>query len=849
MQMRGERRGLWRDHTAGIGGDPFDLAARVLCGLDSAKNDFPRVLREAAGWAGIAPGYVPDPERVAALRKERERAASAEDAQVAQRRATLVREFAARAVPVAGTPAARYLIRRGLGAVPQEGLAYLPPVRDVANAHPDIPIVRPDSPALVVWATDAEGRIQGGQRILIDTDGTPVASSNRKPNFANVKGFPGRFPARDAELAKGPLIVAEGPESALAAWEATGLETWTAFGVGGFATAPLPEGREVILAPDRDAPESTAGRAFRQAVAEHLERGHDLRIAMAPEPSGSKDDLNDTLRRAGLAEVKAAIDAARPVRAWLPAELNAGQREAAEAMLGPDRLTLVKGHAGTGKTTALRAVASAWQARGVEVLAGAPSGKATQELARIEGASAATLSAWESRWERGEVPKGPFVFLMDEAGMVGVEQWARVQSRVLAMGGKLVGIGDPEQLRPVGDLPGWAAAAFAADTIPVIDQVLRQRDEGDRAAVTALARGTNGIQAGLDHFLATGAVRLEPEVLADPLTALADSYWDGPEDASRIALAYSNHDVDRLNEALRAVAVSRGIVNDAGAIEVAIARERRVRIPGGGARVWRQEAKIRIGAGDRILLTRPAPEFGLPRSGFGTVTAVADGRLEILVDGREETVTIDPAAFPHIDHGFAATIHKAQGMTADLVSVLPHVRMDGQAAYVALSRHRDKVTVYGRKGHLESAEDLHRMGVRVAAPPIPKTERGRPAIRMPEPAATDRPDWQGSRRTGDPPPALAGDAHLQSTALRTAGLLSADRAEGDPVHTPQPAGRDDFTAAPKDAIDTLVARHGVIRAEELAAALSAPLADPETFLRVFDEAIRHPDLVALPGGD
>ena len=133
MQMRGERRGLWRDHTAGIGGDPFDLAARVLCGLDSAKNDFPRVLREAAGWAGIAPGYVPDPERIAALRKERERAASAEDAQVAQRRATLVREFAARAVPVAGTPAALYLVRRGLGAVPQEGLAYLPPVRDVAG--------------------------------------------------------------------------------------------------------------------------------------------------------------------------------------------------------------------------------------------------------------------------------------------------------------------------------------------------------------------------------------------------------------------------------------------------------------------------------------------------------------------------------------------------------------------------------------------------------------------------------------------------------------------------------------------------------------------------------------------
>ena len=850
MQMRGERRGLWRDHTAGIGGDPFDLAARILCGLDSAKNDFPRVLREAAGWAGIAPGYVPNPERVAALRKERERAAAAEDAQVAVQRATLVREFAARAVPAAGTPAAIYLAGRGFRDMPAEGLAYLPPVQDVANAHPDIPIVRPHSAALVVWATDAEGRIQGGQRILIDTDGTKVDAPNRKPNFANVKGFPGRFPARDAELAKGPLIVAEGPESALAAWEATGLETWTVFGVGGFASAPLPEGRSIILAPDRDAPESTAGRAFRQAVAELLERGHDLRIAMAPETSGSKQDLNDTLVRAGLAEVKAAVDAARPVQAWLPAALNAGQREAAEAMLGPDRLTLVKGHAGTGKTHTLRAVASAWQARGVEVLAGAPSGKATQELARIEGASAATLSAWESRWERGEVPKGPFVFLMDEAGMVGVEQWARVQSRVLAMGGKLVGIGDPEQLRPVGDLPGWASAAFAAHDIPVVDQVLRQADEADRAAVTALARGRDGIRAGLDHFLASGAVRLEPDVLADPVAALADSYWDGPEE-SRIALAYSNHDVDRLNAAIRAVAVSRGIVNDAAAVEVTIARERRSRSAGGGAHVRREEAQIRLGPGDRVLLTRPAPEIGLPRSGFGTVTEVANGRVTVQVDGRQEPVTIDPAGWPHLDHGFAATIHKAQGMTADAVSVLPHARMDGNATYVALSRHRDRVTVFGRKGHLETAEQFHRMGVRVAAPPAPKTQKGRPTVQMPEAATTDRLDWQGSRRTPEdgPLPGLAGDAHLQSTALRTAGLLSADRAEGDPILKALPDGRDNFTAAPQQAVETLVARHGVVRAEELAATLAAPVADPETFLRLFAEAVRHPDLVALPGGD
>ena len=102
MQMRGEKRGLWRDHSAGVGGDLFDLAARVLCGLDSAKNDFPRVLREAAGWAGVAPDHAPDPDRSP-------RFAGSGNARPPPRRDGMRnaaplswREIAAMAVPVAG---------------------------------------------------------------------------------------------------------------------------------------------------------------------------------------------------------------------------------------------------------------------------------------------------------------------------------------------------------------------------------------------------------------------------------------------------------------------------------------------------------------------------------------------------------------------------------------------------------------------------------------------------------------------------------------------------------------------------------------------------------------------------
>ncbi len=53
--------------------------------------------------------------------------------------------------------------------------------------------------------------------------------------------------------------------------------------------------------------------------------------------------------------------------------------------------------------------------------------------------------------------------------------------------------------------------------------------------------------------------------------------------------------------------------------------------------------------------------------------------------------------YGHVDHGYAATIHKAQGVTVDRAHVLASQHMDRHAAYVALTRHRDGVALhYGR---------------------------------------------------------------------------------------------------------------------------------------------------------
>jgi hypothetical protein len=64
-------------------------------------------------------------------------------------------------------------------------------------------------------------------------------------------------------------------------------------------------------------------------------------------------------------------------------------------------------------------------------------------------------------------------------------------------------------------------------------------------------------------------------------------------------------------------------------------------------------------------------------------------------DGR--SVQVDLKDYNRIDHGYAATIHKAQGMTVDRTHVLATPGMDAHSSYVALSRHRRRMDLhYGR---------------------------------------------------------------------------------------------------------------------------------------------------------
>ena len=557
--------------------------------------------------------------------------------------------------------------------------------------------------------------------------------------------------------------------------------------------------------------------------------------------------------------------------------LTPDQRVAAEAMLSPASLTLVKGYAGTGKTFTLGEVARVWQARGFEVLGGAASGKATQELGGLQGMRTASLAAWDARWSRGEaLERDRFVFIMDEAGMVGAGQWARIAGVVKAMGGKLIAVGDPEQLQPVSDLPGWAAVergvsqATAGAPVVALSLVRRQRSMADRMATEALARGGAEIAPAIRHYIDKGALRLERGVLNDPVSALAAAYYKtGPGKApggagcARIALACTNREVWALNDAIRAQALARGEIDQAGIrdygtitrIDRTTPTHERIAVP------------LALGPGDRVMLTRPHRGLDLPRSAFGTVAATRAGGIDLLVDGRSRAVTLDLATFRDLDYGYAATIHKSQGVTVDHTLVLGHGRMNRHAIYVALTRHRDSVTVFGRAGHLNCPADLitlaHAPG-HLSIDIEDGPHAGRPPRSMVASAAMlglgARGDWLGSGVSVETGAACGGvsflgDASLMAVAERVSGLLASDYIHGDPIlksgHDGAAAGRVQYAQDPTRVIDDLIRQRSVFRADDVAGVLSRLVAEPETFLRLFCEAMSHRDLVVLAedGGD
>ncbi len=173
--------------------------------------------------------------------------------------------------------------------------------------------------------------------------------------------------------------------------------------------------------------------------------------------------------------------------------LSRGQLEAVVGVCMAGRpVSLVLGVAGSGKTTALAAVAEAYGSCGYRVLGTATSGQAARTLGREAGmVESRTVASLRWRLDHGRLALDRrTVLILDEAGMTDDGDLLAVLTQARAAGAKVVLVGDDRQLGPVG--PGGALGALltrCGGSAHVLGENLRQADPAERAALEQLRSG------------------------------------------------------------------------------------------------------------------------------------------------------------------------------------------------------------------------------------------------------------------------------------------------------------------------------------------------------------------------
>ena len=234
----------------------------------------------------------------------------------------------------------------------------------------------------------------------------------------------------------------------------------------------------------------------------------------------------------------------------------------------------------------------------------------------------------------------------------------------------------------VGALGKLTYSAFEVSQHPppladLLQILIRVRGPPRSGATRAFATGRTGeaINAYGDKGMVHSAETRE-DARAELVEGWNDARRSDPA-KSRIILTHTNDEVRDLNIA------ARDKLRDHGEL-------------GRDVDVKTERGERQFASGDRMMFRRNERGMGVKNGTLGTVESVTPGHMAVRTDdGR--SVAFDLKDYAHVDHGYAATFHKSQGVTVDQAHVLATPGMDRHSAYVGLTRHRDGVQLhYGR---------------------------------------------------------------------------------------------------------------------------------------------------------
>jgi exodeoxyribonuclease V alpha subunit len=388
------------------------------------------------------------------------------------------------------------------------------------------------------------------------------------------------------------------------------------------------------------------------------------------------------------------------------------EQEAAVRLALTERVAVLTGGPGCGKSYTVRAVVALARAKRAKILLAAPTGRAAKRLSELAGLEAATLHrllqlrpGGDAAFDRDH-PLDADLVVVDETSMLDV-LLANKLIKAIPPGAHLLFVGDVDQLPSVG-AGEVLRDLLAAERLPRVrlTKVFRQAQQ---SGVVTNAHRINAGQPPLTHGLADFFLFAEddPEQVADLVVDIV---------ANRLPRRFGldpGREVQVLCPMHRGPA-GAGVLNERLQAALTPGREglpeRRF-----GGRVYR--------VGDKVMQLRnnyDKGSAGVFNGSVGVVTALSleDQELRVLLDEDEE-VAYGFDELDELTHAYAVSIHRSQGSEYPCVVVAltmsAWLMLQRNLLYTAVTRAKQLVVLVGSRRALAKAVRIQGAGRRYTA--------------------------------------------------------------------------------------------------------------------------------------